>query len=81
MSDHTRRIEYAAIDAASRGLKGWVLKYMVPDCFVPKEKRRLTFDDDSGSVRRYRLELECDGEEGKGRSGVGGRRSNWFFGR
>ncbi|KAI1301096.1 hypothetical protein F5Y03DRAFT_220069 [Xylaria venustula] len=60
MSDHTRRLEYAAIDAASRGIKGWVMKHVVPDCFVPKDNRRLTFDDDTGSVRRYRLELECD---------------------
>lgn len=59
MSDQTRRLEYAAIDAASRGFKGWVMK-RVPNCFVPKENRRLTFDDDTGSVRRYRLELECD---------------------
>ncbi|KAJ2991918.1 hypothetical protein NUW58_g2343 [Xylaria curta] len=59
-SDHTRRLEYAAIDAASRGIKGWVMKHVVPDCLVPKDNRRLAFDDDTGSVRRYRLELECD---------------------
>ncbi|KAI1431102.1 hypothetical protein GGR50DRAFT_698352 [Xylaria sp. CBS 124048] len=58
LSDKTRRLEYAAIDAASRGLKGWFMKHMVPNCIVPKDSRRLTFDDDSGSVRRYRLELE-----------------------
>ncbi|CAK7197953.1 hypothetical protein SEUCBS139899_000604 [Sporothrix eucalyptigena] len=57
-SDQTRRLEYAAIDAASRGFKGWVMRHMVPDCFVPKAKRRVTFDDDTGSVRRYRIELE-----------------------
>jgi hypothetical protein len=61
-SDRTRRLEYAAIDAAGRGVKGWVMRHMVPECFVPREQRRLGFDDDTGSVRRYRLEL--DGEEG-----------------
>lgn len=59
-SDQTRRLEYAAIDAASRGFKGWMMRHMVPDCFVPKEKRRVTFDDDTGSVRRYRIELETE---------------------
>ncbi|KAK5995328.1 hypothetical protein PT974_03732 [Cladobotryum mycophilum] len=55
-SDSTRRLEYAAIDAASRGFKGWVRRHLLPDCFVGKEKH-LAFDDDSGSVRRYRLDL------------------------
>ncbi|KAK9416965.1 hypothetical protein SUNI508_09204 [Seiridium unicorne] len=64
-SDHTRKLEYAAIDAASQGIKGWILKYVIPDCFVPKQSRRLGFDDDSGSVRRYRLELECDDQAEK----------------
>ncbi|KAL1897585.1 hypothetical protein Sste5346_003890 [Sporothrix stenoceras] len=59
-SDQTRRLEYAAIDAASRGFKGWMMRHMVPDCFIPKEKRRVTFDDDTGSVRRYRIELETE---------------------
>jgi hypothetical protein len=61
-SDRTRRLEYAAIDAAGRGVKGWVMRHLVPDCFVPKGNRHVGFDDDRGSVRRYRLELE-DGEE------------------
>ncbi|KAI1267946.1 hypothetical protein F5Y18DRAFT_274994 [Xylariaceae sp. FL1019] len=59
-SDHTRQLEYAAIDASCRGVKGWIMKHVVPDCFIPKESRRVTFDDDTGSVRRYRLELDCD---------------------
>ncbi|CAK7227249.1 hypothetical protein SCUCBS95973_006476 [Sporothrix curviconia] len=59
-SDQTRRLEYAAIDAASRGFKGWVMRHVVPDCFVPKAKRRVTFDDDTGSVRRYRIDLETE---------------------
>lgn len=59
-SDRTRRLEYAAIDAATRGVKGWVLRNLVPDCFIPRDNRHVSFDDDSGSVRRYRLELEED---------------------
>jgi len=80
MSDHTRRLEYAAIDAASRGVKGWALRHLVPDCFAPKSNRRLTFDDDTGSVRRYRLELECVEpveKDEKPRK----RRLGWLFGR
>ncbi|KAI0430018.1 hypothetical protein F5Y09DRAFT_243579 [Xylaria sp. FL1042] len=79
MSDHTRRLEYAAIDAASRGIKGWVMKHVVPDCFVPKDNRRLTFDDDTGSVRRYRLELECDDSSIKKEKPS--RKLGWLFGR
>ncbi|KAI0377315.1 hypothetical protein F5Y04DRAFT_178758 [Hypomontagnella monticulosa] len=75
-SDHTRRLEYAAIDAASRGVKGWFMKHVVPDCFVPKSSRRVGFDDDTGSVRRYRLELDCD-ETGE----KGGRKMGWLLGR
>ncbi|KAI2617878.1 hypothetical protein GGR54DRAFT_201573 [Hypoxylon sp. NC1633] len=75
-SDHTRRLEYAAIDAASQGVKGWVMKHIVPDCFVPKSSRRVGFDDDRGSVRRYRLELDCD-ESGE----KGGKKMGWLLGR
>lgn len=78
-SDHTRRLEYAAIDAASQGVKGWFLKHVVPDCFVPKENRRVGFDDDSGSVRRYRLELEC--EEADEKNARRGKKMGWLFGR
>ncbi|KAI8628483.1 hypothetical protein F5Y19DRAFT_142088 [Xylariaceae sp. FL1651] len=79
MSDRTRRLEYAAIDAASRGLKGWIMKHVIPDCFVPKENRRLTFDDDTGSVRRYRLDLECDDSGIK--ESKGSKKLGWLFGR
>jgi hypothetical protein len=79
MSDHTRRLEYAAIDNASRGIKGWVMKHVVPDCFVPKSNRRLTFDDDSGSVRRYRLELDCDDCSMKAANRS--RKLGWMLGR
>lgn len=64
-SDKTRRLEYAAIDAASRGVKGWIRRNIVPDCFVPQESRHVAFDDDTGSVRRYRLELENEEDEQK----------------
>jgi hypothetical protein len=62
----TRRLEYAAIDAASRGVRGFVVR-IIPDCILPAEFRRRRFhdpeaeDSDCGSVRRYRLCLE--GEE------------------
>ncbi|KAI0392167.1 hypothetical protein F5Y17DRAFT_377305 [Xylariaceae sp. FL0594] len=97
MSDQTRRLEYAAIDAATSGVKGWVMRHVVPDCFVPKCHRRLGFDDDSGSVRRYRLnlnideddEIECDdlkgGDDKGAREGESGgkrrRKFGWLFGR
>jgi len=59
-SDSTRRLEYAAIDAASRGVKGFLIK-LVPDCVLPLERRRPRFHEDDGSdvgsVRRYRLDL------------------------
>jgi hypothetical protein len=80
-SDRTRRLEYAAIDAASRGVKGWVMRHLVPDCFVPREAKHLTFEDDRGSVRRYRLELE-DGddrpEKTQSRKGAHSRRKAWL---
>lgn len=84
-SDSTRRLEYAAIDAASRGFTGWVRRHLVPDCFSPRQ--HVAFDDDTGSVRRYRLELEdehddhCGGSNGaeKTHHGVDGhrRRKGW----
>lgn len=64
-SDQTRRMEYAAIDAASHGFKGWMLRHVVPDCLVPKDLLRSAFDDNTGSVRRYRLELENEDSAGK----------------
>lgn len=67
-SDHTRRLEYEAIDAARRGVRGWFRRYLVPGCLAPKDGGHLDFDDDSGSVRRYRLDLEevdvCEGRRG-----------------
>jgi hypothetical protein len=62
----TRRLEYAAIDAASRGVRGFMVR-IIPDCILPAEFRRRRLhdpeaeDSDCGSVRRYRLCLE--GEE------------------
>lgn len=83
-SDRTRRLEYAAIDAATRGVKGWVLRHLVPDCFVSRENRHVSFDDDSGSVRRYRLELEDDHSHVAEKSVAGNkknknRRRKWRF--
>ncbi|KAH8900316.1 hypothetical protein GQ53DRAFT_816322 [Thozetella sp. PMI_491] len=77
-SDRTRRLEYAAIDAASKGVRGWVMRYVIPDCFVPKDRRRMRFDDDRGSVVRYRIDLE---EEEKDDCGAGKRRNSWWFSR
>jgi hypothetical protein len=61
-SDQTRRLEYAAIDAASKGVKGWIRRNLIPDCFAGKD-RHVAFDDDTGSVRRYRLDLEDEQDE------------------
>ncbi|KAK0616779.1 hypothetical protein B0T14DRAFT_433378 [Immersiella caudata] len=76
-SDRTRRLEYAAIDAASRGVRGWVMRHVVPDCFVPKSKRRVGFEDDRGSVVRYRLELDEGEEDVEKRDSK--RRKGWWF--
>ncbi|KFH44961.1 hypothetical protein ACRE_042780 [Hapsidospora chrysogenum ATCC 11550] len=86
-SDRTRRLEYAAIDAASRGVKGWVRRNLLPDCLAARDgpaARHIPFDDDSGSVRRYRLELEEDAQsqhpEEKSSAAAGGsRRRMWSF--
>lgn len=80
-SDQTRRLEYAAIDAASRGVRGWVMRNIVPDCFVPTSKRRIGFEDDRGSVVRYRLELEADDGADQKKAGRGKRfrLRSWFF--
>ncbi|KAK3181665.1 hypothetical protein K4F52_007043 [Lecanicillium sp. MT-2017a] len=77
-SDSTRRLEYAAIDAASRGVKGWVRRHLVPDCLVPRDSKHVAFDDDSGSVRRYRLHLEDDNEKHRC-SNMQRRKSSWRF--
>lgn len=87
-SDRTRQLEYAAIDAASKGVRGWIMRNMVPDCFVPHNTRRAGFDDDGGSVRRYRIDLEIEcpedsvppspvGEKLTGFRARGARKSWW----
>lgn len=74
-SDSTRRLEYAAIDAASHGIRGFFTK-LVPDCFLPQAARRTRFhggdgaDSDAGSVRRYRIPVPDIG--GEGEKGCGG---------
>lgn len=67
-SPSSRRLEYAAIDACSHGVRGFFVK-LVPDCVLPKEFRstwRSRFhhedDDDIRSVRRYRIEVDDDDE-------------------
>jgi hypothetical protein len=75
-------LEYAAIDAASRGVRGFFIK-LVPDCILPPKARRTRFheddaDSDAGSVRRYRIPLpeekgvkDVVGEyEGRGRPSI-----------
>ncbi|KAL2113242.1 hypothetical protein VUR80DRAFT_4949 [Thermomyces stellatus] len=57
-SDQTRRLEYAAIDAARRGIRGWARRNLVPRCMTAKDGGHLDFDDDTGSVRRYRLDID-----------------------
>ena len=76
-SDSTRRLEYAAIDASCRGVKGWVKRNLVPGCFTAKEDRHVAFDDDTGSVRRYRLDLEP--EEKALPFSAACRRKGWQF--
>jgi len=76
-SDSTRRLEYAAIDAAGRGVKGWIKRNLVPDCFAPKHDRHISFDDDTGSVRRYRLDLEDEPEQMAEVNDGGRRRKGW----
>ena len=82
-SDNTRRLEYAAIDAASQGLRGFLNK-LIPECMLPKEMRRTRFCDgdegsDAGSVRRYRLDLPGEEEEGKKHTEKeGGKKSGVF---
>lgn len=79
-SDRTRRLEYAAIDAASRGVRGWVMRHMVPGCFIPEDCRRLRFDDDRGSVVRYRLHLDGDDRSQNGSAKSTKKRKSWWFG-
>ncbi|VUC35630.1 unnamed protein product, partial [Clonostachys rosea] len=55
---------------------GWIKRNLVPDCFVG-EDRHVAFDDDSGSVRRYRLELEEEPQDEKAKVCGGGH--GWQF--
>lgn len=78
-SDSTRRLEYAAMDAAGRGVKGWMRKHLIPDCLVPQDSKHVSFDDDTGSVRRYRLQLEDDHDEKRHQMRQPTRRKSWRF--
>jgi hypothetical protein len=51
---------------------------MVPDCFIPKNKRRFRFEDDRGSVRRYRLELEAEDSAEKDGLEADKRKKAWW---
>ncbi len=79
-SDQTRRLEYAAIDAASKGVRGWVMRHVVPDCFVPQSKRRVGFEDDRGSVVRYRLDLDTEESVEKAESAKARGWRGWWSG-
>ncbi|KAJ4384393.1 hypothetical protein N0V85_008345 [Neurospora sp. IMI 360204] len=74
-SDSTRRMEYAAIDAASRGVRGWFMRHIVPE-----SKRHVGFEDDRGSVVRYRLDLEDDNSAEKTDDQSERRRKSWWLG-
>ena len=61
-------------------MRGWLRRYLVPGCLAPKDGGHLDFDDDSGSVRRYRLDLEeVDVGEGRGGWFLGGGDGEWGF--
>ncbi|KAK7516131.1 uncharacterized protein IWZ02DRAFT_51014 [Phyllosticta citriasiana] len=73
-SPSTRRREYAEIDRSTRGLRGLVRR-LTPKCFSTRhlqpfydEKKAARGDDDTASVRRYRIDLpdEEGNEEKKG---------------
>lgn len=76
-SDQTRRLEYAAIDAASKGVRGWVMRHVVPECVIPPNKRHLGFEDDRGSVIRYRLSLEGDDDRAAEKANNSDARKGW----
>ncbi|POS83066.1 hypothetical protein EPUL_006646 [Erysiphe pulchra] len=68
-SDDSRRLEYAAIDAASKGVRGFLVR-IVPDFILPPQIRRTKFwghkgegKQREGSVRRYRLTLPEESDE------------------
>ncbi|PMD48016.1 hypothetical protein L207DRAFT_303 [Hyaloscypha variabilis F] len=49
-SDQTRRLEYAAIDAAGKGVRGFFIR-LVPDCILPPGSRRTRFCGDGEEGR------------------------------
>lgn len=70
-SNSSRRLEYAAIDAASSGVRGFLVR-IVPDCILPAKAQRTKFwgrENEckrEGSVRRYRLALPEEGDDSHG---------------
>lgn len=75
-SNSSRRLEYAAIDAASSGVRGFLVR-LVPDCILPAKAQRTKFwrrENEckrEGSVRRYRLALPDEGDDNDGVRNVG----------
>lgn len=63
-SDATRRNEYAKIDRAHSGVRGF-WRRVVPKCLHSKDARRAFFtgDCDGDSVRRFRLDLDDADED------------------
>ncbi|KAK8154877.1 hypothetical protein IWX90DRAFT_358412, partial [Phyllosticta citrichinensis] len=61
-SPSTRRREYAEIDRSTRGLRGLVRR-LTPKCFSTRhlqpfyDEKAARSDDDTASVRRYRIDL------------------------
>ena len=57
-----------------------MMRHVIPDCFIPKESRRLRFEDDRGSVVRYRLDLDTEEPEEKDEFGEEEKkRKGWLF--
>lgn len=56
-----------------------MMRHVVPDCFVPQSKRRVGFEDDRGSVVRYRLDLDTDEGLEKPQSMREGGWKGWLF--
>lgn len=69
-STSSRRREYEEIDESHRGIRGWWRRIAPQWCPRPRPSRTAFYngDSDTGSVRRYRIELpeetdNCDGDE------------------
>jgi len=65
-SDETRRREYAEIDRANKGLRG-LWKKILPGLARKSSRSRFYTDDgsDGDSIRRYRLDMSENNEQGR----------------